>query len=146
MLAACNGHVFLVAMPGVLDWTKEGLSWPLSFSQDIMELLMEMKHASFTKFFEDYVETWSLFAHLFLTGPAHLHRQDEMTMQRAIPLHLQAEYSLLQLQAEANLADARIQYRELAKLYHPDAGGHHTDFLALQQAYEQVVEYLQTCR
>ena len=56
MLAACNGHVFLVALPGMLDWTKEGLSWPLSFSQDIMELLMETKHASFTKFFEDYVE------------------------------------------------------------------------------------------
>ena len=69
-----------------------------------------------------------------------------MTIPRAIPLHLQAEYSLLQLPAEANLADVRTQYRELAKLYHPDAGGHHTDFLALQQAYEQVMEYLQTQR
>lgn len=26
MLAACNGHVFLVALSGMLDWTKEGLS------------------------------------------------------------------------------------------------------------------------
>ena len=107
---------------------------------------METKHASFTKFFEDYVEMWSLFAHLFLLGPAHLHGQVEMTMPRAIPLHLQAAYRLLQLHAEASLADVRIQYRELAKLYHPDAGGHHTDFLALQQAYEQVAEYLQTRR
>ena len=146
MLAACNGHVFLVTLPGILDWTKEGLSWPLSFSQDIMELLMETKHASFTTFFEDYVETWSVFAHLFLRGPVLLHGQVGMTMPRAIPLHLQAEFRLLQLPAEANLAYVRRQYRELAKLYHPDAGGDHTDFLALQQAYEQVVEYLQTLR
>jgi hypothetical protein len=137
---------FFVALPGILDWTKEGLSWPLSFSQDIMELLMETKHASFTTFFEDYVETWSVFAHLFLPGPALLHGQVGMTMPRAIPLHLQAEYGLLQLHAEASLADVRRQYRELAKLYHPDAGGDHTDFLALQQAYEQVVEYLHTRR
>ena len=128
------------------DGTKEGLSWPLSYSKDIMELLMETKHASFTKFFEVYVETWSLFAQLFLPGPALLHGHVGMTMPRAVPLHLQAEYGLLQLHAEASLADVRIQYRELAKLYHPDAGGHHTDFLALQQAYEKVVEYLQTRR
>ena len=107
---------------------------------------METKQASFTKFFEDYVQTWSLFARLFLLGPPLRHGQVGMTMPRAIPLHLQAEYRLLQLHAEASLADVRIQYRELAKLYHPDTGGHHTDFLALQQAYEQVVEYLQTRR
>ena len=105
---------------------------------------METKHASFTKLFEDYVEMWSLFAHLFLLDPAPHHRQVGMTMPRTIPLHLQAEFRLLQLHAEASLADVRIQYRELAKLYHPDAGGHHADFLALQQAYEQVMEYLQT--
>ena len=107
---------------------------------------MEMKHASYTKLFEDYVGTWSLFTRLFLLGPAHLHGQVGMTIPRAIPLHLQAAFRLLQLHAEASLADVRIQYRELAKLYHPDAGGHHTDFLALQQAYEQVAEYLQTRR
>ncbi len=67
-------------------------------------------------------------------------------MQRAIPPYLQAEYRLLQLQAEVSLAEVRIQYRELAKLYHPDAGGSHADFLALQRAYEQVMEYLQTGR
>jgi DnaJ-class molecular chaperone len=111
-----------------------------------MELLMETKPASFTKFFQHYVEMWSLSAHLFLLGPALFYGQVGMTMPRAIPLHLQAEYRLLQLHAEASLADVRIQYRELAKLYHPDAGGHHTDFLALQQAYEQVVKYLQTRR
>ena len=64
--------------------------------------------------------------------------------QRAIPRHLQAEYRLLHLQAEVSLAEVRTQYRELAKRYHPDAGGSHADFLALQQAYEQVMEYLQT--
>jgi curved DNA-binding protein CbpA len=66
-------------------------------------------------------------------------------MQRAIPRHLQAEYRLLHLQAEVSLTEVRSQYRELAKRYHPDAGGSHADFLALQQGYEQVMEYLQTC-
>jgi len=63
-----------------------------------------------------------------------------------IPLHLQAEYHLLQLPTEASLADVRSQYLGLAKLYHPDTGGDHIDFLALQHAYEQVVEYLHTRR
>jgi DnaJ-class molecular chaperone len=128
----------------MLDWTTEGLSWPVSCSQDILELLMETKHASFTTFFESYVDTWSLFTRLFLSGPGQLHGQGVMTKPRAIPLHLQAEYSLLQLHTEASLADVRTQYRELAKLYHPDAGGRHADFLALQHAYELVMEYLQT--
>ena len=107
---------------------------------------METNHASFTRLFESYFGTWSLFTKIFLTGPDLLQQQDEMTMLRDIPLHLQAEYILLQLPAEASLADVRTLYRELAKLYHPDAGGNHADFLALQQAYEQVVEYLQTLR
>jgi DnaJ-class molecular chaperone len=107
---------------------------------------METNHASFTRLFESYFGTWSLFTKIFLTGPELLQQQDEMTFQRTIPLHLQAEYLLLQLPAEASLADVRTRYRELAKLYHPDAGGNHADFLALQQAYEQVVEYLQTLR
>src|SRR5947209_18625076 len=110
-----------------------------------MELLMET-HASFTKLIECYFDTWYSFAQIFLAGPEPLHRQGRMTMQRAIPLHLQAEYRLLQLQAEVSLAEVCTQYRELAKLYHPDAGGSHTDFLALQQAYKQVMEYLQTRR
>jgi DnaJ-class molecular chaperone len=54
------------------------------------------------------------------------------------------DYRLLQLQAEDNPAQARVQYRERAKRYHPDAGGHHAPFLALQQAYERVVQYQQT--
>ena len=103
---------------------------------------MEKKQASFTMFFDDYVQTWSVFASIFLGGKARLHEQGGMT----IPLHLQAEYHLLQLPAEASLADVRSQYRELAKLYHPDTGGDHIDFLALQQAYEQVVKYLHTHR
>jgi len=107
---------------------------------------METDHAFYTRLIGSYFNTWSLFAKIFLIGPALPHGQDRMTMQRAIPLHLQAEYSLLQLQAEGSLAEVRTQYRELAKRYHPDAGGHHADFLALQQAYEQVVEYLQTRR
>jgi len=107
---------------------------------------MEPFSASFTKLIECYFETWSLFAHMLLTGPAPLHGQARMTMQRDIPRHLQAEYRLLQLPAGVSLTDVHTQYRKLAKRYHPDAGGGHTDFLALQQAHEHVVEYLQTLR
>jgi DnaJ-class molecular chaperone len=69
-----------------------------------------------------------------------------MTVRREIPGHLQKDYRLLHLQAEDGPAQARIQYRELAKRYHPDAGGYHADFLALQQAYERVVQYQQTLK
>jgi len=57
----------------MLDWTTEGLSWPVSFTQDSMEVPMEKKQASFTMFFDDYVQTWSVFARIFLGGLALLH-------------------------------------------------------------------------
>lgn len=60
-----------------------------------------------------------------------------------LPASLRAECSLLHLSARASLAQVRRQYRELAKLYHPDAGGHQIYFLALQRAYERVAQYLQ---
>ena len=105
---------------------------------------MDTVQASCTKLIECYFDTWFLFAQILLPGAALLHRHERMRVQRAIPRHLQAEYSLLHLHAEVSLVEVRTQYRELAKRYHPDAGGHHTDFLALQQAYEQVVAYLHT--
>ncbi len=98
------------------------------------------------EFIECYFDTWTVFTQIFLTGSAPPLNQGRMTMQRAIPRQLQAEYSLLHLPAEVSLAEVRTQYRELAKRYHPDVGGSHADFLALQQAYEQVVEYLQARR
>jgi len=105
---------------------------------------MDTVHASYTKLIEYYFDTWFLFAQILLPGPVLLHRHEKMSVQPAIPRHLQAEYRLLHLHAEVSLAEVRTRYRELAKRYHPDAGGHHTDFLALQQAYEQVVAYLHT--
>ncbi len=105
---------------------------------------MEPQSASFETLIECYFEMWHVFATTLLPGPAPLHRQDRRRMQRAIPRHLQVEYRLLHLQAEVSLAEVRTQYRELAKRYHPDAGGSHADFLALQKAYKQVMEYLQT--
>ena len=107
-----------------------------------MELLVETVQDSFTKLFECYFDAWSLFVHVLLAGPVLPHEQDRLTIQRDIPFHLQTEYGLLQLSAEVSLADVHTQYRKLAKLYHPDAGGDHTAFLTLQQAYEHVVEYL----
>jgi DnaJ-class molecular chaperone len=110
-------------------------------------LLVETVYTSFRKLTECYFETSYLFFTILLGRPTLLREQDrKMTIQRRIPSHLQAEYSLLHLQAEASLTDARTQYRQLVKLYHPDAGGHHAAFLALQQAYERVVEHLQPLR
>jgi DnaJ-class molecular chaperone len=111
-----------------------------------MVMLMETTHNSFMEFIECYFDAWTVFTQILLTGSAPPLSQGRMAMQRAIPHHLQAEYRLLHLQAEVSLAEVRSHYRELAKRYHPDAGGSHADFLALQQAYEQVVEYLQARR
>jgi DnaJ-class molecular chaperone len=105
---------------------------------------MEPMPDSFETLIERYFEMWSVFATTFMTGSARHPGQARRRMQRVIPHHLQAEYRLLHLQAEVSLDEVRSQYRELAKRYHPDAGGSHADFLALQQAYEQVMEYLQT--
>ena len=105
---------------------------------------MEPQSASFETLIVCYLKMWDVFATTFFTGPMLLHEQDSWRTKRGIPRHLQAEYHLLHLQAEVSLADVRTRYRELAKHYHPDAGGSHADFLALQQAYEQVMEYLQT--
>ena len=107
---------------------------------------MEPMADSFETLFECYVEMWSVFTTTFLTDPVSLPGQDRKRRQRAIPRHLQAQYRLLHLQAEVSLAEVHTRYRELAKHYHPDAGGSHADFLALRQAYEQVIEYLQTRR
>ncbi len=109
-----------------------------------MELRMEPQSASFETLIACYFKMWDVFATTLFTGPMLSHGQDKMRTQRAIPRHLQAQYHMLHLQAEVNLAQVRTRYRELAKFYHPDAGGSHADFLALQQAYEQVMEYLQT--
>lgn len=109
----------------------------------MMGLLMEPLSDTFETFIECYFEMWSVFATAFMRRPMPHHRQDSR-VQRAIPYHLQSQYQLLHLQAEVSLAQVRTSYRELAKRYHPDAGGSHADFLALQQAYEQVIEYLQT--
>jgi hypothetical protein len=118
--------------------------WPLVFIQNVKELLMEPVHTSFKKLWECYFDMVGLLAKMLLSGPTVLHEQDRVWTQVKIPPHLQAEYSLLHLQPGISLAEVRTQYRKLAKSYHPDAGGHHTSFLALQQAYDRVVEDLQT--
>ena len=107
---------------------------------------MEPLFASYEKLTESYFKMWNVFATTLLINPALLHRQDNVRRRRAIPPHLQVEYRLLHLQSEVSIAELRIQYRKLAKRYHPDAGGNHVDFLALQQAYERVMKHLQTRR
>jgi len=44
--------------------------------------------------------------------------------------------AVLQLPADASLADIRLQYRRLARQHHPDHGGDSDAFIALRQAYE----------
>ncbi len=105
---------------------------------------METLYISFMKFTEYYFEVYFLFFRVFLTPPPFSGEQDwNMPLHLNIPRHLHAAYNLLHLPPEASLADARMQYRKLAKRSHPDTGGKHADFLLLQQAYEQVVTYLQ---
>ncbi len=106
---------------------------------------MKPVYPSFMKFTEYYFEMSYLFFRMFLPPPTFPEEQErKMTIQPKIPSHLREEYNLLHLPAGANLTDVRTQYRHLAKRFHPDAGGQHADFLVLQKAYEQVVEYLQT--
>ena len=105
---------------------------------------MESVHTSFRKLIECYIDLSFLFVKVFSPGPLLLREQDRLIGPREIPPSLQADYYLLQLPAEASLTEVRTQYRQLAKRFHPDTGGQHADFLALQQAYERVVGYLQT--
>ena len=107
---------------------------------------METIPSSFARLIACYWEMGYSLVALFLTGPAHPASQNRMMGQRAVPRYLQEEYRLLQLPDEASLAEVRARYRQLVKHYHPDAGGDHTGFLALQQAYGRVVEYLQARR
>ena len=123
---------------------KEELLKPCGRFLSKKERFLETIPSTFMRLIECYFDTSYLFVKLLLPGQALVHEQDNRTAQLDIPSHLQAEYNLLHLQVGASLSEVHAQYRELAKLYHPDAGGHHAYFLALQQAYELVVEYLQT--
>ena len=51
--------------------------------------------------------------------------------------------SLLNLSSPCTIAEVKAAYRKLAKCAHPDRGGSHDEFLALQAAYEQA---LHLCR
>jgi len=105
---------------------------------------VEPFYTPFQTLIECYVDLSCIFMNILLTDTAPLQKHNRTTVPREIPSPLQKDYRLLQLQAEDSPAQARVQYRELAKRHHPDAGGHHADFLALQQAYERVVQYQQT--
>jgi DnaJ-class molecular chaperone len=105
---------------------------------------METIYTSFNTLIERYFEISSLFIDMLLPGSVLPRRYESMTIQLGVPNHLQAQYRLLHLAGGENPAEIHMRYRELAKCHHPDVGGRHTDFLALQQAYEQIVEHLQT--
>ena len=48
--------------------------------------------------------------------------------------------SRLGLPYDADLAAVKKRFRELAKKYHPDAGGDPEDFIALAEDYRELVE------
>ena len=52
-------------------------------------------------------------------------------------------FGLLGLSFPCTVAEVKAAYRKLAKCVHPDRGGSHDEFLALQVAYEQA---LHLCR
>lgn len=64
------------------------------------------------------------------------------TYTSVIPPSLLSDYALLAIGPGATLKDAKDSYRSLAKRYHPDAGGTHQGFIALQQSYERVTRWL----
>jgi hypothetical protein len=67
---------------------------------------------------------------------------DESSGAIDLPSALQAACSILHVPLRSSVRQVRQQYKSLSKLYHPDSGGDHRYFVALQAAYEQVMGYL----
>ena len=61
--------------------------------------------------------------------------------RRRVPTTLLEAFERLSLGPEATLADARRRYRELARKLHPDVTGRSEDMVALNRAWEQVLEF-----
>lgn len=49
-------------------------------------------------------------------------------------------WDVLGVSPQATEDDVRAAYRQLAKVHHPDAGGTHENFVAVQQAYERALQ------
>jgi DnaJ-domain-containing protein 1 len=58
-----------------------------------------------------------------------------------IPLYLMPDYRLLGLPSTATMQEVKAAYKSLAKQCHPDAGGSHERFIALQHSYERVLQW-----
>lgn len=79
-------------------------------------------------------------------APRRERRQTRRTRSQAWmpPAHLLQDYRLLGIGPTATLQEAKDAYRRQAKKQHPDAGGTHGAFIALQSAYEHVSQFLKT--
>jgi hypothetical protein len=61
--------------------------------------------------------------------------------RRRVPTGLLEAFETLGLPPEASLAEARSRYREQARRLHPDVTGRTEDMVALNRAWEQVLEF-----
>jgi len=51
-------------------------------------------------------------------------------------------YTILQIDRNSTLKEAKIAYKTLARVYHPDKGGHPEMFRMLKEAYKEIVKFL----
>jgi hypothetical protein len=51
-------------------------------------------------------------------------------------------YSILQIDRNSTLKEVKVAYKTLARVYHPDKGGHPEMFRMLQEAYKSIVKFL----
>jgi DnaJ domain len=68
-------------------------------------------------------------------------RRESPSQAPLIPLHLRPDYKLLCLPSTATAQEVKASYKSLAKRYHPDTGGSHERFIALQRAYAHVLQW-----
>jgi curved DNA-binding protein CbpA len=55
-------------------------------------------------------------------------------------------YAILGTEPSASIDQVRHAYRARTKLFHPDAGGSHENFIALTSAYEQILDNIKNGR
>jgi DnaJ domain len=74
-------------------------------------------------------------------APYRAYAKRERPQAPLIPLWLMPDYRLLELPHTATAQEAKAAYKSLAKKYHPDTGGSHDSFIALQCSYNRVMQW-----
>ena len=87
--------------------------------------LSQMDHAALKAVFEEY------FYHVYF----QTYKENGLA---AVDLHDPQLLALLALPPYAGMAEIKKRFRDLAKRYHPDAGGDHEKFIELLGIYEKL--------